>query len=106
MFARRLTMQLKPNNATEFTKALETQVIPTLRKQKGFRDELVFMGSNANEAFAISLWDSKENAEAYNRDFYPEIAKTLSKVVEGAPQLHTYEVLASTLHSKAAGVTA
>lgn len=106
MFARRLTMQLKPNNAVEFTKTLESQIIPTLRKQKGFRDELVFMGPNSNEAFAISLWDAKENAEAYGRDFYPEIAKTLAKVIEGAPQLHTYDVLSSTLHTKATGVTA
>jgi hypothetical protein len=106
MFARKLTMQLKPNTAAEFTKTLDSQVIPALRKQKGFREELVFIGPNANEAFAISLWDAKENADAYNRDFYPEIAKTLAKVVEGVPQLHTYEVLASTLHNKTVGVTA
>ena len=104
MFARKLTMQLKPNTADEFTKTLDAQVIPTLRRQKGFRDELVFIGPNANEAFAISLWDAKENAEAYSRESYPEIAKTLAKVVEGTPQLHTYEVVTSTLHDKAAAV--
>ena len=106
MFARKLTMQLKPNTSAEFTKTLESQVIPTLRKQKGFRDELVFIGPNANEAFAISLWDAKENAEVYGRDFYPEIAKTLSRVVEGTPQIHTYEVLISTVHTSAVGVRA
>jgi hypothetical protein len=106
MFARKLTMQLKPNTAAEFTKTLETQVIPALRKVRGFRDELVFVGPNSTEAFAISLWDAKENAEVYGRDFYPELAKTMAKVVEGTPQLHTYEVLTSTLNTKTAGVTA
>jgi len=100
MFARKLTMQLKPNTATEFTKTLESHIIPTLRQQKGFRDEIVFMAPGAKEALAISLWDAKENAEAYSRNSYPEIMKTLSKVVEGTPQVQTYEVLASTLHAK------
>jgi hypothetical protein len=104
MFARKLTMQLKPNTAAEFTKTLESHIIPTLRRQKGFRDEIVFVGPTANEAFAISLWDAKENAEVYSRESYPEIAKSLSKVVEGTPQIHTYEVLTSTLHGMAAGV--
>ncbi|HTV57874.1 MAG TPA: hypothetical protein VMJ93_03295 [Verrucomicrobiae bacterium] len=106
MYARRLTMQLKPNSAGEFTKTVESQVIPTLRKQKGFRDEIVFVGPNSNEAFAISLWDAKENAEAYNRDSYPEIARTLARVLEGTPQIHTYEVVSSTLHGNAAGARA
>jgi len=104
MFARKLTMQLKPNTAAELTRTLESQIIPTLRKQKGFRDEIVFVAPAANEAFAISLWDAKENADAYAREFYPEIAKSLTKLVEGTPQVNTYEVLSSTLHGMAAGV--
>jgi hypothetical protein len=106
MFARRLTMQLKPNTTTEFTRVLESQVIPTLRTQKGFRDELVFIEPNAKEAFAISLWDAKENAESYGRDHYPEIAKILAKVVEGTPQIQTYQVLASTVQTRQGGLPA
>jgi hypothetical protein len=106
MFARRLNMQLKPNTVGELTKVLESQVIPTLRAQRGFRDELVFIGPNAKEAFAISLWDAKENAESYGRDRYPEIAKALSRVVEGTPQLQTYEVLTSTVQNRQAGMPA
>jgi hypothetical protein len=102
MFARRITIQLKPNTKPEFTKTLDTKIIPMLRKQKGFQDELVFAGPNANEVFAISLWDGKENAEAYGRDIYPGISKDLSGVLEGTPQVHTYEVLSSTLHNNAA----
>ena len=106
MFARRLTMKLKANTATEFAKTLDTQIIPTLRKQKGFQDELVFVGPEGKEAFAVSLWDGKENAEAYNRSVYPEMLKTLNNLVEGIPQVQTYEVLTSTLHKNAAGITA
>ena len=64
MFARRVYLQLKPNSVAELTKRLETEIIPLLRKQKGFQDEIAFVGQSGKEAFAISLWDSAENAEA------------------------------------------
>lgn len=106
MFARRVYLQLKStNNAAELTKRLETQIIPLLRKQKGFQDEIVFVGQGGKEAFGISLWDSAEDAEAYNRGAYPEIAKLLGTVIEGSPRVETFEVVNSTFHKIAAAVT-
>jgi heme-degrading monooxygenase HmoA len=106
MFARRVYMQLKPNTAAELTKRLETQIIPLLRKQKGFQDEIAFVGQGGKEAFGISLWDSAEDAEAYSRGAYPEVAKLLATVVEGTPRVETFEVANSTFHKIAAAVTA
>jgi hypothetical protein len=51
---------------------------------------------------AISFWETKENAEAYNRTGYPEILKILAKVVEGTPKVETFELSNSTLHKLAA----
>ncbi len=106
MFARRVLMHLKPNSAAEFTRRLEKEVIPLLRKQNGFQDEITFVASGGREAFGISLWERAENAEAYNRGTYPEVAKILARVVEGTPQLETYEVSNSTFHKIAAAVAA
>ena len=97
MFARNVRMQLKPNTTAQFTQLLEKEVLPVLRKQDGFQDELAFVVPNGTEAIAISFWQSKENADAYSRSAYPEVLKTLNKVVEGSPQLHTYEVCSSTI---------
>jgi len=102
MFARNVRMQLKPNSTAQFTQTLEKEVLPLLRKQEGFQDEVTFLGANGNEAIAISFWQSKENAEAYSRSAYPEVLKTLGKIVEGTPQLQTYEVSNSTFHKIAA----
>ena len=71
MFARRVYMHLKPNNVAEFTEKLENKIIPSLRKQKGFQDEITFVAPSGTEAFAISLWDRVESAEAYNRGHLP-----------------------------------
>jgi hypothetical protein len=106
MFARRVYMHLKPNSVAEFTERLEKNVIPLLRKQKGFQDEITFVGQGGTEAFAISLWDKAENAETYNRGSYPEVTKILATVVEGAAQVETYDVANSTFHKIAAAVAA
>ena|ERR1700680_3920147 len=106
MFARSVTIRLKPNSVAEFTRLIENETLSLLRKQKGFQDEITFVTPNGAEAVGISLWDQKENADAYSRDAYPVLLKTLGKVVEGTPQVHTYEVANSTFHKIAAHVGA
>jgi len=75
MFARRVYMHLKPNSVAEFTQRMEKDILPLLRKQKGFQDEITFVGQGGTEVFGISIWDKAENAEAYNRGAYPEVTK-------------------------------
>jgi hypothetical protein len=106
MFARRVYLHLKPNSVAELTQRLEKQIIPLLRKQKGFQDEISFVGKGGTEAFGISLWDKAENAEAYNRGAYPEVTNILAAVVDGPAQVETFEVANSTFHKIAAAVTA
>ena len=105
MFARRVSMHLKLNSVAELTQRLEREIIPLLRKQKGFQDEITFVAPGGREAFGISLWDKAENAEAYNRGAYPEVTRLLATVTEGTPQVETYEVSNSTFHTIAAAVT-
>ena len=101
MFARSISMRLKPNGVAEFNKTLENEVLPLLQKQKGFQSELVLVSSSGAEAVGISLWDEKDNAEAYHRTSYPEVQRLLSKVIEGTPEVKTYEVSTSTLQKTA-----
>ena len=88
MFARTVRMQLKPNSVAEFTRTVEKECIPLLRKQAGFKDEITFIPSGGKEAVAISLWEQKENAETYQRETYPEMLRTVAKVIrqEGISQ--------------------
>ena len=102
MFARNVTIRIKPNGVAEFNRTMEKEVLPLLQKQKGFRDELTLVSENGLEAVGISLWDRREDAEAYNRTIFPEVQKILSKVIDGAPRVQTYEVGSSTFHKVAA----
>ena len=97
MFARNVHLQLKPNTVALFTQTLEKEIIPMLRKQPGFREEVAFVGPNGTEVFAISFWDSQEKAETYGHVGYPEVLKVLAPVVQGTPLLQSYEVCSSTI---------
>ncbi len=102
MYAREVSLQLKANAAGEFTRTIEKNILPRLRKQTGFADELTFLNPNGQAAVAISLWDRKENADVYSRDTYPQVLKDLATVVEGTPEVQAYEVANSTFHQIAA----
>lgn len=104
MYARNVTLQLRPSTGGEFTRTLENDVLPMLRKQNGFKDEITFLAADGKQALAISLWDAKEHAEVYSRETYPAVLTRLAKVVEGTPQVESYEVSNSTFHKIAAHV--
>ena len=95
-------MKLKANSVPEFNRLIENEILPLLRKQTGFRDEITFVAPERSEVLAISFWETKENAEAYNRTGYPEILKIVSKVCEGTPKVETFELANSTFHKLAA----
>jgi hypothetical protein len=98
MFARTVTFHLKPGLAGEFSRLLDQDIMPILRKQKGFQDEISLVAAGGADAVGISMWDLQENAEAYARRAYAGVLKTLEPVVEGTPLVQTYEVSSSTFH--------
>jgi hypothetical protein len=106
MFARHVSMILKPNSVAEFTRTIENGIFPLLRKQKGFKDEITLIVRDGTEAVGISLWAQKENAAAYYRTTYPQVLELLARVVEDTPKVKSYEVINSTYHKIAAAAVA
>ena len=106
MFARNVSLRLKPNTLSEFTRIFDKEVIPMLRKQSGFRDEITFAVPGGLDVVAISLWDTKDYAEAYSTAGYPQVLKTLDRVLDGTPKVQVAEVIYSTIHKTATTVAA
>ncbi|HET8623852.1 MAG TPA: hypothetical protein VFM14_09845 [Gemmatimonadales bacterium] len=98
MYARHVSLNLKPDTAAQFARTLEDEILPVLRKQSGFEDEITLLAPDAKSAIAISLWDRKESADAYSRDAYGQVLESLSKIVNGTPDVRAYEVANSTFH--------
>jgi hypothetical protein len=49
---------------------------------------------------------TKENADTYNSKAYAEAVKSLATVLEGAPEVRTYQLAYSTFYKIAVGVAA
>lgn len=96
-FARNVHFQIKNGKEKEFTTVFENEVLPILRKQSGFRNELALV--NPDGAVAISLWDDRKSAETYNTATYPQILQKLNPVIVGTPKVETYDVTATTLRA-------
>ena len=95
MFARSITMRLKPNSVTEFIQTLQNEIDPLLRKEQGFRGHIAFVVPDGTEAVAISFWDRKQSRIGHN-DERCEVLVTLAKLVKGPPDVWACEISNST----------
>src|ERR1700745_1806137 len=101
MFARKVSVHLKSNMLSDYTRTFENEILPLLRKQKGFKDEITLSNPGSLDVVAISLWESKVNAEAYNPNTYPQVLKTFARMIDGTPKVQTFESVTSTFHNVA-----
>ena len=62
-FARNVHFQIKNGKEQEFNNLFEKDVLPMLRKQGGFQEEVTLV--NPRSAQAISLWDTRKSADTY-----------------------------------------
>ena len=97
MYARNVTFRIKAHMQPDYTHAFENQILPLLRKQKGFKEEITLCNPNSPEAVSISLWEHKSDADEYNTHFYPEVLKMLAKTIEGTPRVQTFETVATSI---------
>jgi hypothetical protein len=98
MFTRRDILNIKSGSAAEAGRIFKDEVIPPLRRQKGMRHDDIFITPQLSEAVLNSYWDTRECAESYGRATYPAALKALSKVLEGTPQMETFNVSSATFH--------
>ena len=104
MFARKVSVRLRADAAGAFIQKMEDEIIPLLRKQKGFLDELTLISQGGKEIYAYSFWETSEDAERYDRTAFRHVTDLLTGLVEGALRVHTYMVANSTFHKLASAV--
>jgi heme-degrading monooxygenase HmoA len=104
MFVRKVSMRLRSEGAAEFIRKMEAEIIPLLRKQKGFLDEMTLLAQSGKEVYAYSFWESSGDAENYDKNSFAQVTGLLSGAIEGPLRVHTYMVANSTFHKMAAAV--
>jgi hypothetical protein len=104
MFARNISFHLKSTMLSDYTRTFEDDILPLLRKQKGFKEEITLSNPGSQDAVAISLWENKADAEAYNTNAYPEVLRKFARMIDGTPKVQTFESVTSTFHNVLATV--
>jgi hypothetical protein len=89
---------------SDYTRTFEKDILPLLRKQKGFKDEITLSNPSSLDVIAISLWENKANADGYNTNTYPEVLRSLARMIDGTPKVQTFEAVTSTFHNVLAAV--
>jgi heme-degrading monooxygenase HmoA len=79
----------------EFLNVWSNQIIPTLKKQSGFVDEILLFGDPGSEAIGLSFWKSKEDAMRYQSEVFPQLVDKVQHTIEGAPKVRDFKVVAS-----------
>jgi hypothetical protein len=96
-FARDVHFQVKTGKETELSNLFEKEVLPMLRKQDGFQEEVTLV--NPKGAQFISLWDERKNAETYAKATYPQVLAKLTPFIVGTPNVETYEIASTYLRA-------
>ena len=99
MFTRIVDCTCKPGKAKDLCQTIEEKVLPTMRKLQGFKDEVVLISqSDSDRVLAISFWNTRQDAERYQREQFPKIVETVRSLCESDPEVETYDVGLSTSH--------
>jgi hypothetical protein len=97
----------KPGKTKELNILVQDKVIPILRKQTGFVDEITLSSdTEPNRTIALSFWNTREDAERYNRNEFARINELMQPLLESSPVVKTFIVENSTVHKLAAGKAA
>src|SRR5438093_13418855 len=86
----------KPGKKEEFTKAWKNEILPTLKKQNGFVDEMLLFGTgDPNLGVGLSFWKTKEDAERYHREEFPKLAGSVQHLMNAEPTVRSFNVEAA-----------
>jgi heme-degrading monooxygenase HmoA len=107
MFSRVVELTAKTGKTKELSNTINDKILPILKKQKGFVDETVLVsGAEDNRVLALSFWNTREDAEQYQREQYQKVHETVRHLLEVEPVIRTFDVHTSTTHKIAAGKAA
>lgn len=99
MYTRVVEVTSKPGKTRELCNTIDEKVLPILKKQTGFVDETVMVSdAEPNRVLAISYWNKREDAERYVREQFDNVQKTVQHLLEGQPNVRTFDVHTSTAH--------
>lgn len=93
MYARVVNVELQQGKLDEANRIVTESIVPTLREQKGFKNQLLLTQQETGKAISINLWETEADLMAFETSpLYREILGKLAVVLAGPPAGEAYEV--------------
>jgi quinol monooxygenase YgiN len=86
--ARSIRFDIATDKNEEFHTLFRNEVLPMLRKQDGFVDELLLVQDQHVQA--VSVWNNADSAKKYESATYPQLDKKLRPLMKGTPTVETF----------------
>jgi heme-degrading monooxygenase HmoA len=87
--ARSVRFDIATGKNEEFNTLFRNEILPTLKKQDGFKDELLLVKDQ--HVLAISVWNDMASATKYESTTYPQLDKALRPVMSGKATVETFK---------------
>jgi hypothetical protein len=87
--ARSVRFDIATDKNDQFHTLFRNEILPTLKKQDGFKDELLLVKDQ--HVLAISVWNNADSARKYETTTYPQLDKKLRPVMSGTPTVETFQ---------------
>ena len=87
--ARSVRFDIAADKNDEFHTLFRNEILPTLKKQDGFKDEMLLV--HDQHVLAISVWNDMDSARKYETATYPRLDKALRPVMLGKATVETYK---------------
>src|SRR6185503_18264902 len=86
--ARSVRFDIATDKNEEFHTLFRNEVLPILKTQDGFRNELLLVQDQHVQA--ISVWNNVDSARKYESATYPQLDKKLRAIMSGTPTVETF----------------
>ena len=87
--ARSVRFDIATDKNEQFHTLFRNEILPTLKKQDGFKDEMLLVKDQ--HVLAISVWNNADSARKYETATYPQLDKKLRPVMSGNPTVETFK---------------
>jgi quinol monooxygenase YgiN len=87
--ARSVRFDIATDKTEQFHTLFKNEVLPLLKKQDGFKNELLLVENG--HVLAISVWNNADAAKKYETTTYAQVDKALRPIMAGKPTVENYQ---------------
>lgn len=99
MFTHQVALRLRADSTEALTRKVNKLILPILRAQDGFCQEITIVAPDRLTAILETHWTTLNDAKNFNRTGYLDVLRVLSEVVIALPRARTFQAAEMTLQS-------